>query len=400
MTQVQSVINNEFFTEKELTGFLKSKDASDFKTHIYTYAKYEGLVTQIIDGEESLEHIPKLKELDQKAIEHIKAILTPFFISKSESQLTLQNPTFEEAITFLGKPSNRKETRSRIMKAKERNQSDDVYNSRAFHSFEKMLLSFDKNEPIKLARNTLDITLHGNDSWVADIVHLYRGASDMTRTVSVTGLVRLLEAAGHPTNIINVYMETCSVTELIGQTVQTQKSIPVSAHLYHRQECLNKAIELGMHTVHPPLKDLDSGPLIELIVDLSYLIELNSVADKPLDRAKAIEKTFRDMTRDSKFTKKQQGELWIPSYRAIQNYLERGVSPKLSPGSRANYLRFISTLIHIINVERHSNQPAPSSDMVEKLTHQFKLEGIPLSATKHEFNAYLTEIDKLSPLKG
>ncbi len=266
MTQDQSVTNKEFFTEKELSSFLKNKDASDFKTHISAFAKYDGLVTQVIGAEESVEHLLKLKELDQKAIEHIKEILNTFCSSKPEvqslpenptfeevvlnatcslkpdAQLLPENPTFEEAINFFNIPSNRKKVRNQLTTAKSINQNDEVYSSRAFNSVEMMLTSFDMGEAIKLAHNTFELRLHGRDSWVADIVHSYKGASDLTKTVLVSGIVRLLEPANHPSNTTNVYLEACSVPELIDQTVQTQKSIPTSDYLYNRQESINKAL--------------------------------------------------------------------------------------------------------------------------------------------------------------
>ncbi|MEY8198381.1 MAG: hypothetical protein RPS47_04010 [Colwellia sp.] len=418
MTQDQSVTSKEFFTEKELTSFLKGKDTSDFKTHLTTYAEYDGLVTQVISAEESVEHLLKLKELDQKAIEHIKAILNTFCsskpevqslpenptfeevildatcIPKSDAQSLPENPTFEEAITFFDIPSNRKKVRNQLTTAKSINQNDEVYSSRAFNSFEKMLLSFDKNEPIKLAHNTLDIYLNDNDSWVADIVHSYKGASDLTKTVNVSGVVRLLEAENNPNNTANVYMETCSVPELIGQTVQTQKIIPMSAHLYNRQESIIKASELSIKTTQVATGSehfsVDRKLLIDLIISLSYLVKSSSLSDSPRSRAKHIIDTFDGLDNRNQ-------DYFVPRLSTFIKYLKNEVKAEVTPLARTNYLLTISSLVHIITIEQKIDHNSKVNQTIDRVAELFKSKRIVPLATKEEFLHYFVEKTELRP---
>ena len=398
MKTASNTIKEQYFTEQELAQFISDSNVSDFKFHLDTYCSYKGLVTLPITAEQSDEHLFLLKSQDKEAEKALIQILISFFTALSNSMpkpvsiklsdsISIpvnpklsnsiwipENPTFAEAIAIFEKPKFRKQLQKLIMKTQNNHLDNGIYSSRAFSSFENLLLAFDKNERLKLGHNTLDIQLIGSDSWVADIIHLYKESSDLLKTTKVDGVIKLLEKNSAPKTGDRVSIELDSNSDIEGETVYLQSSLSNIEYLYLKLECENKANQLGINTNHSAFDNTDKSsnypykkgadklgvthptkiPHLNTITSLSDAAVGKGLTGSPQSDAEQIMNKFTQHQIKSPVEKE-----------ALANYLTRkGVDKELGGKSKNSFNSLIKALCLVIT---DSNPDTCPKKVIEKL---------------------------------
>jgi hypothetical protein len=254
--------SEKFFTEHELSHFLMDLDIEAFKTYIQAYCSYKGLVTQIVPPEQTDEFIFLLKEQDKEVEKILIKILTGFFESLPKIMSIPKNPTFEESLPVFDNSKYRKNIQDLIMVTRNQNSDNESYSSRAFTSFEGLLLALERGDILKLSSNTLDARLIGSDSWVADIIYLYRGNTDLTQSISIDGVIKLVENKYSPKAGNRISIALDSNPQIEGEVAFLRHDLTNIEYLYLKTECKNEANSHGINTspyAFEPRKKLSIG---------------------------------------------------------------------------------------------------------------------------------------------
>lgn len=393
MKTAPNAIREQYFTEQELAQFISDFNVSDFKFHVNTYCSYKGLATLPITAEQSDEHLFLLKSQDKEAEKALIQILISFFTALSDSMpkpvsiklsdsisipvnpklsnsiWISENPTFAEAIAIFEKPKFRKQLQKLIMEAQNNHLDNGIYSSRAFSSFKNLLLAFDRNECLKLGHNTLDIQLIGSDSWVADIIHLYKESSDLFKTVRIDGVIKLLETNSPPKTGDRVLIESESNTEMEGTTVFLQSDLSNIEYLYLKMECENIANILEIDTYSGILCHSDHILNTNITIHKTKLNHINTI--KTLCRSALREGLSDQVSTDAiKIISKaaRQGIVFPVKSDALVRYLKnQRLTKKLGPESKNSFNTTIKALALIVT---KSDPNTHNQTILDRLKHK------------------------------